>query len=84
MSDITINNLDKQLEKRLKQRAIVHGHSLEDEIKVILQGALYTELNTTENLTAAIEKRFANFNDFEVPEIDREPMRSIPTVESDA
>jgi len=81
MNNITLKNLDGPLKKRLEQRAIAHGHTLEEEIKLILQTALTTSPNPPQNLTAAIEQRFAHLEDFELPIIEREPMRNIPQFE---
>ncbi|MBW4671272.1 MAG: hypothetical protein KME60_28595 [Cyanomargarita calcarea GSE-NOS-MK-12-04C] len=59
-----------------------HGHTIEAEIKAILQSVLAPELSPKINLAAAIENRFANLGDFELPEITREPMRkAVPASE---
>ncbi|MBD2420158.1 hypothetical protein H6G54_21120 [Anabaena cylindrica FACHB-243] len=36
----------------------------------------FTYLTPKLNLTAALEKRFANLGDFQLPEITREPMKT--------
>jgi hypothetical protein len=40
MSSITIRNLDPALKERLRVRAAEHGHSMEAEVRQILQSAL--------------------------------------------
>lgn len=81
MDNIIINNLDESLKKRLEQRATARGHSLEEEIKLILQTTLNTEATQAQNLTAAIEQRFAHLEAFKLPEVKRDPMRPIPQFE---
>lgn len=40
MSTMTLQNLDDNLEARLRARAVEHGHSMEDEVQQILRAAL--------------------------------------------
>ena len=40
MPDILIRDIDEQLDKALKYRAIEHGHTREAEIKAILRTAI--------------------------------------------
>lgn len=83
MSNITIHQLEPDIAKLLEQRAAQHGHTIEAEIKAILQSVLAPELSPKIiNLAAAIEKRFANLGDFELPEITREPMRTAPSFDA--
>ena len=82
MSNITLHQLEPDLARRLEQRAIEHGHSIEAEIKDILQRVLDSEAATKPNLAEAIEKHFAHLGDFDLPEITREPMRTVPNFES--
>lgn len=80
MSNITLHQLEPDLTECLEQLAIKHGHSIEAEIKAILQSVLIAEMSTEPNLAKAIEKHFAHLDDFELPEIIREPMRIAPEV----
>jgi plasmid stability protein len=77
MEHLTIHNLDENIKARLEKQAKEHGRSLEEEAKEILRHAL-TEQENPLNLATMIERRFAPFGDFELPEISREPMRQIP------
>jgi len=79
MPNITLHQLEPDLTNRLEQRATAHGHTIEAEIKAILQTALAPK----PNLVEAIEKHFAHLGDFEIPEITREPMREPPNFEAD-
>lgn len=81
MPNITIYQLEPDITKLLEQRAAQNGNTIEAEIKAILQSVLAAQLSPKINLTAAIEKHFANLGDFELPEITREPMRTAPSFE---
>ena len=81
MTSIVIQNLDDDLKARLQKRAEERGRSLEDEVKEILRIVLTENTEQPVNLALAIERRFANFGDFEIPTIPREPMREPPKFE---
>ncbi|SEL73563.1 FitA-like ribbon-helix-helix domain-containing protein [Halomonas daqiaonensis] len=40
MASITIRNLDEQLKAQLRMEAARHGHSMEEEVRIILRAAL--------------------------------------------
>jgi plasmid stability protein len=40
MANITVRNLDDEVQRRLKHRAVAHGRSMEAEARAILTGAL--------------------------------------------
>ena len=40
MANITVRNLDDEVQRRLKKRAAAHGRSMEAEARAILTGAL--------------------------------------------
>ncbi|MGM0543331.1 MAG: FitA-like ribbon-helix-helix domain-containing protein [Pseudomonadota bacterium] len=40
MASITIRNLDEQLKSQLRIEAAMHGHSMEEEVRIILRKAL--------------------------------------------
>jgi antitoxin FitA len=77
MTNITISNLDDDLKNRLQKRAEKHGHSLEQEITEILRLVLTENPKNLINLATLIENRFANFEDLELSEIEREPIRTV-------
>ncbi|MBD2694805.1 FitA-like ribbon-helix-helix domain-containing protein [Anabaena catenula] len=77
MTNITISNLDDDLKYRLQKRAEKHGHSLEQEITEILRLVLIENPKNPINLATLIENRFADFEDLELPEIVREPIRTV-------
>ncbi|MBD2520996.1 plasmid stability protein [Nostoc sp. FACHB-133] len=81
MNNITISNLDDDINYRLQKRAEKHGRSLEEEAREILRMALIENHEHSLNLANMIEQRFANLGDFELPEIPREPIRTVSTFE---
>ncbi|MBA3923632.1 MAG: plasmid stability protein [Nostocaceae cyanobacterium] len=77
MTNITISNLDDDTISRLQKRAKKHGRSLEEEAREILYLALTENQEHSLNLATIIEQRFASLGDFELPEINREPIRTV-------
>jgi len=78
MSDITIHQLEPSLTICLEQRAAQHGHTIEAEIKAILHSVLNPKPQN--NLSTAIDQRFAHLGDFDIPKTTREPIRNAPDV----
>jgi antitoxin FitA len=82
MSSITIRNLDPAVKERLRVRAAEHGHSMEAEVRRILQTSLKEpEWPQGRNLYERIRARFellGGADDLELPPrlADREPPRS--------
>ena len=76
MASITIRNLDDMLKSRLRIQAAVHGRSMEDEARDIIQSALNREPTRKGTLVASIRARFAPLDGFEMPVVAREPMRA--------
>jgi plasmid stability protein len=82
MSSITIRNLDPAIKERLRVRAAEHGHSMEAEVRRILQIALTRPaVQTGRKLYHRISARFAPPGgvDLELP--PREPARKPPRFE---
>ncbi|TVQ72145.1 MAG: plasmid stabilization protein [Balneolaceae bacterium] len=75
MASITIRNLDKDVKKRLRVQAALHGHSMEEEARIILKSALSREPRELENLATAIRALFEPLGGTELPEVPREPIR---------
>jgi plasmid stability protein len=80
MATLTIRNLDAALKERLRVRAAQHGHSMEAEVRDILQQTLKEPERPPEpNLYDRIRARFAPLggaDDIELP--PREPARDPP------
>ncbi|EFA68262.1 plasmid stability protein [Cylindrospermopsis raciborskii S07] len=78
MTEITIHQLEPDITKLLEQRAAQNGNTIEAEIKAILQSVLIAQKTPQINLTDAIENRFAKLGEFQLPEINKEPIRTPP------
>jgi len=79
MATLTIRNLDAALKERLRVRAAQHGHSMEAEVRDILQDTLNEPERSAGNLYQRIRSRFAPLGgvDLELPprELAPEPPR---------
>jgi len=75
---LTIRNLDGALKERLRVRAAQHGHSMEAEVRDILQDTLNEPGRPAVNLYQRIRSRFAPLGgvDLELP--PREPAPEPP------
>jgi antitoxin FitA len=80
MATLTIRNIDAALKERLRVRAAQHGHSMEAEVRDILQTSLSEPARPREpNLYERIRARFAplgGVDDLELP--PREPAPEPP------
>ena len=65
MSTITIHQLEPDIAQQLEQRAAQHGRTVELEIKAILKSVLAPKKPSNIDLATAINRRFADFGDFE-------------------
>lgn len=81
MTNITLDHLDPKLAEQLQQRASQNGRTIEAEITAILESVLSPQQPepAPPGLATAIQRRFADIEDFEIPEIPREPIRTPPT-----
>lgn len=79
MVNLTIRNLDAQLKSKLRVQAARHGRSMEEEAREILRAGLAEPSPAPLNLAAAIQERFTDFADFELPVTPREPMHQPPS-----
>ena len=58
MASVTIRKLDDEVKTRLRVRATRHGHSVQEEVRLILREALECRGGPA-NLASAIRARFA-------------------------
>lgn len=81
MTSITLELLQPQVTQRLNERASQNGRSIEAEVAAILSSVLIPEQPQTEliGLATAIDRHFADIEDFEIPETPREAIRTPPT-----
>jgi plasmid stability protein len=83
MASITIRNLDDNLKKRLRMQAAANGRSMEEEVRGMLriyleQARAKTAKTKNVSLADAIHKRFLPLGGFEMPFIERWPVREPP------
>jgi antitoxin FitA len=83
MASITIRDIDDDLKQRLKQRAAVHGRSMEAEARDILEDALGTKPSApvSANLADAIRAIVEPLGGIELEPFPRQPVREPPTFE---
>jgi plasmid stability protein len=71
MAQVVVRNLDESVKTRLKRRAARRGHSMEAEIRDILNKAVGEKEKREEGLGTLITRHFAGKGigiDFEIPE----------------
>lgn len=78
MSSITIRNLDESVKRGLRVRAAQHGHSMEEEARIILRAAIEAKLPDGAEMLKRIRDRFAPLGDVDLPQPTREVMRKPP------
>ncbi|MCC5897775.1 MAG: Arc family DNA-binding protein [Phormidium sp. GEM2.Bin31] len=83
MTHITLNHLNPQITEQLQQRASENGRTVEAEIAAILESVLNPKPSqpSPAGLATAIQRRFADIEDFEIPEMPRDAIRTPPTFE---
>ncbi|HKV82894.1 MAG TPA: hypothetical protein VJP02_32405 [Candidatus Sulfotelmatobacter sp.] len=76
MASITIRNLEETTKRKLKVRAALNGHSMEQEAREILKNALKSAPpKSGSNLAEAIRRRFAPLGGVELEPFPRGPIR---------
>ena len=78
MATLTIRNLDAALKERLRVRAAQHGHSMEAEVRDILQDTLNQPERPAINLYQRIRNRFAPLGGIDLDLPPREPAPEPP------
>jgi len=79
MASITIRNLDEQLKARLRMEAARHGHSMEEEVRIILRGALSQPEKG--GLGSRIRERFAEAGGVELEVPSRSDKPRLPDLD---
>lgn len=77
MATLTIRNLDDNIKAALRLRAARHGHSMEEEARLILKQAVQSP-PIDKGLGTRIHRRFAALGGIELPLPERKPSRSPP------
>jgi plasmid stability protein len=58
MAQLIVRNIDEDVKARLKRRAELHGHSMEEEVRQILLAAAFLPIDPDAGLGSRIAKRF--------------------------
>jgi antitoxin FitA len=72
---MTIQDIDEQLETRLRMQAARHGRSMEDEARDILRAALSTDPGAGRNLADSIRSRIEPLGGVELELPKRDAIR---------
>ena len=76
MASVVIHNLDDEMVSQLRLRAVAHGRSMEEEVRIILREAIEADAGP-DSLEEAIRARFAPFGRAEPGLPRREPARPV-------
>ncbi len=80
MSSIVVRQLDEETKSRLRVRAARRGHSMEQEARDILKGALVSEGPAHVHLVDAIRRRIQPLGGVDLPVIPRGPIPKPPVL----
>lgn len=70
MAQLVVRNINDTVKNALRQRAKKHGHSMEEEVRDILQEAAFRHEQKPKKLGSSIASRFAGIGLTEdIPEI---------------
>ncbi len=58
MPQLIVRNLEEDVKTRLKQRALRHGHSVEEEVRDILRNATKGEGKRKKGIGSAMSRQF--------------------------
>ena len=75
MASITIRNLGGDVKTRLRTQAAGHGHSMEEEARLILAATVEREAAPAKGLGTALHELFKPFGGVELEIPPREPLR---------
>jgi plasmid stability protein len=70
MASLTIRNLDDALKTRLRVRAAEHGHSMEEEVRMLLRTHLPPDKPAKGGLDSDIHALFAPLGGVDLPDIE--------------
>jgi antitoxin FitA len=76
MAQLVVRDIEDAVKARLKRRAEMRGHSMEEEIRQILRNAANEPLRPCTGLGTTISQRFASHGlDRDIPELRGTPAR---------
>lgn len=81
MATLTIRNVEDTVKQSLRQRAALHGRSMEEELRQILREVPGRRAVPQTGLGSRIAARFAEEGGIELPQPKRSPARNPPGFE---
>lgn len=79
MTSLTIRRLDPIVKERLRVRAALHGHSMEEEVRRILERAVGNGEEEPRSAYNAIRRHFEGLGGVDLERPIRRPGRPPPT-----
>lgn len=81
MATLTIRRIDPHVKERLRQQAAAHGHSMEEEARQILSGALSAPPAPDQTAFDWLREPFARIGGVDLTLPARSPGRAAPDFE---
>jgi antitoxin FitA len=78
MTTLTIRELDPAVERRLRDRAARHGHSIEEEVRHILQNVVGSAEAEPKNAYEAMRRHFRDLEGVDLDLPTRRPAARCP------
>ena len=78
MASLTIRNLNDEVKSGLRIQAALHGHSMEEEARLVLRDAVIRRINTM-GLASAIRRRLEPVGGVELELPKRTPIDEPPS-----
>jgi len=76
MAQILVRNLDDDVKVKIQERARLHGHSTEQEVREILRNSVLNTSAPKASLGTRLTQRFSSFGlDEEIPELRQQAPR---------
>ena len=82
MATLTVRNLGEPLETWLKMRAAARNHSMQEEVRQILQAALQQSAMETLDLVSRIRARLDTLEDVRLSIEPRQAVREPPALDA--
>lgn len=84
MAQLLVRNIEESVKSLLKERAKRHGHSMEEEIRMILRESVQKKTSEDMPLGTKLASYFKDLDfDFEIPELPFEAPRPAVFTEDD-
>lgn len=78
MASLVIRNLDDRLKERLRLRAARHGHSMEEEVRIVLRRVLESDEESATDLAELARALFGKEGGVDLEAHPAVPVRAPP------